>query len=336
MDSLTHIVLGGCIGDAVARKELGKKALVVGALSQSLPDIDFVASFWLNPANDLLAHRGFTHSFLFVLLAAPVLALVVDKFIFPRALPVRTWTAFFGVQIFMHIFLDAFNSYGVGWFEPFSHSRISFDVLFVADPFFSVVPTVAMVILLLRGPEFRYRKALVRVALLWCAAYLVYGMANKYVIHSNIRKNLTDQRIEADSYFSTPTPLNTWLWYIVVNTDNGSYVGFRSVFDSQEKIDFEFFDRGDSLLAPVNDHEDVQHLRRFAQGFYTAEMWGDTLVFNDLRFGQMVGWKERRGHFVFHYFINHPEDNKLVVQRGRFDGWDREATISFLRRIRGN
>lgn len=336
MDSLTHIVLGGCIGDAVARKELGKKALVLGALSQSIPDIDFVASFWLNPANDLLAHRGFTHSFLFIILLAPVLALVIDRFVLPRVLSFWTWTAFFFIQMFMHVFLDAFNTYGVGWFEPFSHTRISFNVLFVADPFFSIPPAIAMGWVLMRGTEYKYRKVLVRTALVWCALYMSYSLINKYQIDMAVRRNLATQGIRADTYFSTPTPLNTWLWYVVVNTNQGSYVGFRSVFDSKEKIDFEFFSRNDSLLVPVDDHEDVQHLRRFAQGYHTVEMWGDTLVFNDLRFGQMLGWQDPRGQFVFHYFINHPEDNELIVQRGRFSGWNSQATRSFLNRIRGN
>ena len=62
MDSLTHIVLGASIGEAIAGKRLGKKALVIGAIANSFPDIDIVASFWLPLTKDLLAHRGFTHS----------------------------------------------------------------------------------------------------------------------------------------------------------------------------------------------------------------------------------------------------------------------------------
>jgi inner membrane protein len=63
MDSLTHIALGACMGEAFAGKQLGKKAMLWGALAQSVPDIDFVASFWMNTSSNLLAHRGFTHSF---------------------------------------------------------------------------------------------------------------------------------------------------------------------------------------------------------------------------------------------------------------------------------
>ena len=62
MDTVTHIVLGACIGEATAGKILGRKAMLFGALSQSLPDIDFIAYFWLDKTDNLLAHRGITHS----------------------------------------------------------------------------------------------------------------------------------------------------------------------------------------------------------------------------------------------------------------------------------
>jgi inner membrane protein len=80
----------------------------------------------------------------------------------------------------------------------------------------------------------------------------------------------------------------------------------------------------------------LQKLKRFSQEFCTAEKWGDTLVFNDLRFGQIMGWQNPKGKFVFHYFLKDSADNKLVVQRGRFEGWDKDAFNSLLKRIKGN
>ncbi len=336
MDSLTHIVLGGCVGEALAGKKLGRKALVLGASAQSLPDIDFLASFWLNPANDLLAHRGFTHSFLFIALTAPMLALLADRYVSPGTLSIRKWVLFFGLQMLLHDFLDAFNSYGIGWFEPFSHLRISFNILFVADPFLSVPVAVGFAYLVFTSLQNRKRVLIAALAIGWWALYLGYGVMNKLAIDASVKSNLETLGIPVTTYFSTPTPLNNWLWYIVANTDQGSYVGYRSVFDTKKKIDFEFFDRSEHLLESVADHEDVQHLKRFSQGYYTVEHWGDTLVFNDLRFGQMIGWRDRRGKFVFHYFLSHPDDNHLVVQRGRFAGWDADARKSLLVRIKGN
>ena len=138
MDTITHVALGACLGEVLGGKQLGKKALVLGAVAQSIPDFDFVFSLWLEPSSNVLAHRGFTHSFLFGLLVAPLIASVMQRWWSQPNTSFTFWLKFFGVQIFVHTVLDAFNAYGTGWFEPFSHYRVSFHTLFVADPLYSI------------------------------------------------------------------------------------------------------------------------------------------------------------------------------------------------------
>ena len=145
-----------------------------------------------------------------------------------------------------------------------------------------------------------------------------------------------NQNIPHERYFTTPAPLQNWLWFVVAGNDSGYYVGYRSVFDTRKDMSFQYFPRNQQLLKPLADHEDLQRLIRFSQEFYTTENWGDTLVFNDLRFGQIIGWQKPKEHFVFHYFLQHPDDNKLVVQRGRFAKWDWQQAKYFVKRIRGN
>jgi inner membrane protein len=169
-----------------------------------------------------------------------------------------------------------------------------------------------------------------------CSLYLVYCIWNKWKIESDVQAALKVQNIPYDAHFTTPSPLNNWLWFTVAGNDSGFYVGYRSVFDTQEKMDLHFFPRNDSLLNGIRDRKDVQNLLRFSQGFYTVERWNDTLVFNDLRFGQMSGWEEPRGRFAFHYFLSMPDQNKLVVQRGRFSNWDKRAVKVLWKRIKGN
>jgi inner membrane protein len=130
--------------------------------------------------------------------------------------------------------------------------------------------------------------------------------------------------------------LQNWLWFVVAGNKDGYHTGFYSLFDSNPRIAFEYFPAQKQLLDSVTDHEVLQKLIRFSQNYYTAERWGDTLVFNDLRFGQVIGWHNPREKFVFHYYLSHPNDNQLVVQRGRFAKWDLEIAQSFLKRIYGN
>lgn len=335
MDSLTHLALGACMGEAFAGKTVGKKAMLWGALAQSAPDIDFLAAFWKDTTSNLLAHRGFTHSFLFCALITPLMALLAERWHRPHNISLTKWVLFFGTVIFIHIFIDAFNNYGVGWFEPFSHQRISFNAIYVADPFFSVWPGIACIALIYLKRKAAWRKKWWRIGLGLSALYLTYCLINKVKINSDVKGILQKQEISYTRYFTTPAPFQNWLWYVVAGTDSGYYTGFRSLLDSKKEISFQYFSRNDYLLKQVQDHEDLQQLIRFSQQYYTVEKWSDTLVFNDLRFGQVIGWQNPRGKFAFHYFLQPPADNTLVVQRGRFEGWNRQTARSFLKRIKG-
>ena len=336
MDSLTHIALGACMGEAFAGRTLGKKAMLWGALAQSIPDIDFLAAFWMNTPDSLLAHRGFTHSFLFCLLITPLFALVAERWHRPHNISLRKWMLFFGGVIFIHVFIDAFNNYGVGWLEPFSHQRISFNAIYVADPFFSIWPGIACLGLVALRRRAAQRRKWWRIGLGVSALYLMYCLINKEMIDNSVKDILRKQQVSYTNYFTTPAPFQNWLWFVVAGNDSGYHVGFRSVFDSKKEIHFEYFRRNDSLLGSVNNPEELQKLIRFSQQFYTIEKWGDTLVFNDLRFGQVIGWQNPKEKFVFHYYLDERYDNRMVVQRGRFEKWNWETVKAFMERIKGN
>lgn len=307
-----------------------------GALAQSLPDIDFVAGFWMPLSQELLAHRGFTHSLLFLVLVTPVLAVIASRMHGRQNIALKTWLLFFGTEVLVHIFLDGFNNYGTGWLEPFSHHRFSFNTLYVADPFFSIWAIIAALALLVISVSNSKRKWWMRLGMLVPALYLVYAGINKIRIDQQTREALAQQQIPYSSYFTTPAPLNNWLWYVVAGNDSGFYVGFRSIFDRQPSLQLEYFPRNKFLLDSLWQDVEVQQLVRFSQGFYTVENLSDSLVFNDLRFGQIIGWKAPREQFVFHYYLQHPDNNELVVQRGRFAKWDKEIALALLRRAMGN
>jgi Predicted membrane-bound metal-dependent hydrolases len=335
MDSVTHVVLGACIGEVCIGKKTGRRALFLGALAQSIPDIDFIASFWATPTRDLLAHRGFTHSILFIILTTPILAWLAHRWRQPHDVAFRTWIWFFALELFVHLALDTANAYGTGWLEPFSHDRFSYHTLFVADPLFTLFPMIAFIILLFFRRH-RRREQWAVFAISWCAIYLVFGLLNKWVIERDVQQIAKEKGIEWRRHFTTPTPLNILLWYVVLEDDKGYHIGYRSVFDSQPTMDFEYFHRNDSLLMPIKDLDELKDLFRFSQGYYTVERTNDTLVFNDLRFGQMVGWYQPRAGFVFHYYLQRPYSNNMVVQRGRFANWNKAVLLSMWRRIKGN
>jgi len=336
MDTLTHIVLGACIGEAIAGRQIGKKALLLGAVAQNIPDLDIAASFWLPTSADLLAHRGFTHSILFAFLVAPLLAMLSQRLFKADRMAFRRWVYFWGVQIFVHIFIDAFNAYGTGWFEPFSHYRVSFNTMFVADVLFIIPLAFASFMLLVLKVKNTKRKLWAWIGLGCSSLYLLCGIANKMIIDHFLEQDLQAEHVEIKRYLTTPTPLNNLLWYIIAENDSGYYIGYRSVFDRSKTIVFHYACRNDSLLTSTNHEIDLGRLLRFSEGYYAAEKWHDTLVFNDLRFGEIRGWEVPNPRFVCHYYLQYPDANEMLVQRGRFAGWNRYAIETFLKRIGGD
>ena len=336
MDSLTHIALGACMGEAFAGKTLGRKAMVWGIIAQSIPDIDFIAATWLDTPSGLLAHRGFTHSILFAVVVAFIMAVLANRWHRPHNISFTRWLIFFSAAILTHIFIDAFNNYGVGWFEPFFHQRISFNAIYVADPFFSAAPGIAFIMLLLLKQSNKKRQFWWKFGLAVSAGYLVYCIINKSIINYDVKKQLAQQHIPYTKYFTTPAPLQNWLWYVAAGNDSDYHVGYHSVFAKAKNLSLRKFSRNTSFIDSMHNRKDVLQLIRFSQDFYTIEKKQDTLIFNDLRFGQIIGWQNPHEEFAFHYYLHPDIDNTLVVQRGRFAKWNWQVIKSLCYRIEGN
>jgi inner membrane protein len=78
MDSITQIVLGAAVGEFVLGRKVGNKAMLWGAIAGTIPDLDVYQSLIFDTlrANEL--HRGFSHSILFSVIFAPILAWLVS------------------------------------------------------------------------------------------------------------------------------------------------------------------------------------------------------------------------------------------------------------------
>ena len=79
MDSLTQIVLGASVAEATLGKKIGNKAIVLGAIAGTIPDLDIVTRFFVDDLTASVMHRGFSHSLIFPFVAAPILAWILKK-----------------------------------------------------------------------------------------------------------------------------------------------------------------------------------------------------------------------------------------------------------------
>ena len=336
MDSITHTVLGACVGEALAGKKLGKHAMFWGALANNIPDVDVITSFWMSQADSLLAHRGFTHSILFALLFPFILAFILSRWHKNKLMLFKDWWILIASGMFLHIFIDSLTSYGTGWFEPFSHYRVTMNVLFVADPFYTLSLLVSFVALLFIKGKKKSRKKWTNFGLWISTLYIGYAFINKAIIDSDFKKELSRQNIQYTNYFSTPAPLNNFLWYLVAKNDTGFFWGYHSMFDKTDEIDLNYRSKNENLLSGLETDNDLLKLKRFSKGYYSSEKINDTLFINDLRFGTTGGWKDPSADFVFRYCLEKDANNDLVIQRGRFKSAGKDALTSLWKRICGN
>lgn len=80
MDSLTQIVLGAAVGEAVAGRKIGNRAMLWGAVAGTIPDLDvIIGSVFMDDLSSLAFHRGFMHSFTFAILFSIFMTFLVKR-----------------------------------------------------------------------------------------------------------------------------------------------------------------------------------------------------------------------------------------------------------------
>ncbi|HEY6160887.1 MAG TPA: metal-dependent hydrolase [Bacteroidia bacterium] len=332
MDSVTHLVMGATFGDALLGKKIGKPAMLWGALAASIPDIDVIFVPFFDPPFSLTIHRGFTHSVLFAVLVIPLLAYLFSKR-YNRAASFKDWSILFALGLFSHIFIDACTSYGTGWFEPFSHYRVTFNNIFVADPVYTLPLLVSTIALWIIRKDSGRRGRWQKIGLVGSTLYLGLTFANKAYVNSVFHSSLEEQQIKASRFFSTPTPLNNLLWMGVAEDSTGYHIGYFSDLDKDHHIAFHYVPKNDSLLAG-KDPAVVETLKWFSGNYYCVTGNDSAVRFNDLRFGQFPGWVDPNAPFAFSFNLNR-KGKQNALQRGNFKGSVSENFSKLLRRIAG-
>ncbi|PRY15667.1 inner membrane protein [Pontibacter ummariensis] len=337
MDSLTQIVLGASVGEAVAGKKLGNKALLWGAIAGTVPDLDVLLSPWLDTVQELSFHRSVTHSFLFALLVSPLLAWLLRRFYKREQATFRDWTLLFFLGFTTHALLDSCTTWGTQLLWPFTDYGIAFYNIFVVDPLYTV-PFLVFVTAAAFYPRHKpIRRYLNYAGLGISSAYLLFSFIAKASANEVFEKALQEQDISYSSYISKPTPLNTLFWAITVKSEEGFYHGFYSLLDADEQISYTFEPQQAYLLAPYRGSEKLERLLEISKGYYAVReaAEGGVLV-NDLRFGMYDGWREEGGQYVFVYHVWQNEQGELEVEEiNNRPKVDQAYLLDYWDRIRG-
>lgn len=324
MDSLTQAALGAAVGHVAAGKEAGRKAIVVGAVAGTLPDLDVLFSPLMDSVAQLAWHRGISHSFLFAVVAAPAFGAIARRLLGPDSASFARWSMLAFWAFVTHGLLDSLTIYGTGLFEPFSDARLAFNLLFIIDPVYTL-PLLFGLIMAARTKTDRLRS--VRWCVIGLAVSTLYlGFAGLSKSHANrvFEEHFAEKGLPGVEFMSSATPFNTLLWRGLARTDDGHYEAFYSIVADDEPSGFRFIPRSQELLDPIEGTRALAGAKWFSQGFYAAGLVDGSPVLHDLRFGQ-VGFDG--GPYVLTMAFPDPKSTgEPMVEQW----WFRSADTSYL------
>ena len=298
MESVSQAVLGAAIGEITIGDRIGRKALLWGAVVATLPDLDVLANPLIDDVAELSAHRNITHSILFVAVASPIIGWILNRIHAGRASK-RRWIVFASMTLLTAILLDCFNVYGTQVFQPFSSYRIGFDSISIIDPLFTTPLLVGFLIAVFIGRNHRRRRTVALVCLAVSSAYLLLTLAIKTHVTAVAERSLEQSGAQYTDFMTSPTIGNTVLWWVVYKSPDGTHVGYYSLFDDRDAIDFIFVPSNIHLLEPIIDTRAVRQLLWFSDGYFTVTSEDGKLMFSDLRFGEIRTDASQPPQYVF-------------------------------------
>ena len=332
MDSLTQIILGAAVGEAVLGKKIGNKAMLYGAIAGTIPDLDVLASYFTDTVTALSIHRGFTHSIVFSILFAPIFGWLVSRYETYKYF--KSWSWFFFWVFVTHPILDAHTTWGTQLFWPFD-IRLAFKTIFVIDPLYTLPFLVFLILAMQQNRTSKKRRFYNKIGLLVSSSYLVLTFLLKGIAFTQFQSALKNKNIDYLQLDTRPSPLNTILWSANVETEDAYLLGNYSFFDSQS-ISFESYPKNHELLGSLIENEKVKRMIAISEGWYTITKKNESLYFNDLRFG-LLGLTAKTQNFVFQYKIDVDDFGKVQFTEAPKDTRDGKKLLSDLWiRLKGN
>lgn len=318
MDSITQITLGAAVGEALLGKKLGNKAPMWGAAFGVMPDLDVLVSPFVTEVQALAIHRGITHSLFFSIIAAALFGWMLQRFYKYKGrhtdIGWRDWSLLVFLAIITHIFIDVCTSYGTQVLQPFSNYSLSFNSIFIIDPFYTLPLMIGIVTALFLRRTANARRWANGLGLAISSLYLLAGLGIKVHVNSVFEQNFSVKDIHPQQYMTTPAPLSIFLWTGYAEEADTLYAGLYSIFDDNQKIDFNAVPQNENLLAPYRNQLPVERIKWFSQGYYAAEKNSPNLVVHDLRFGRSDLWLGNdSAPFVWNYQLRFNEDSTKVT-----------------------
>ena len=283
MDTVTQVALGAAVGEAVLGRKVGRRAPVWGGLCGLLPDLDVLWPF-ADPVAAFTWHRGYSHAFVVLILATPVIAWAATRIHPATRSHWRGWLLLVFLALVTHPILDCFTVYGTQVLLPFSDLPVGWSTIFIIDPLFSVpliIGVAAALIIHRHGLGHRLSNAGLSVAVAWLACTVAIKAHVDGVAEESLPAASTTR------WFTVPAPFTEVLWRVVAMTGDGHFLeGYYSLLDAERGFSFVARPDGHELLEPLRGEAPVARVMWFSRGFFAGrELESGEIVISDLRMG---------------------------------------------------
>ncbi|HEU0136790.1 MAG TPA: metal-dependent hydrolase [Flavobacterium sp.] len=333
MDSLTQIVLGAAVAEALVGRKIENRALLYGAALGTLPDLDIFVGKLFDPITALEIHRGFSHSIVFFMLLSPLMGVILQRFERHNSLRWNEAATMAFLVLLTHALLDIFTTWGTQLLWPLPH-RFALKTIFVVDPLYTL-PLLYYVLRIIKidKNEARRLKFIVR-GLKISTVYLIFTGCIKLAVLNKFESNLAENHIVYHEIIVKPTPFNIILWNANVKTATGYLLADYSFFDTRPPT-YKYYPDGTHNLGSMADAPAVKQLINISEGWYVISKQENRLFFNDLRFG-LIDDNPENPIFAFSYELipSNGQVSAIEVPKTKRDG--KVLLSRLINRIGGN
>ncbi|MCK4743939.1 MAG: metal-dependent hydrolase [Sulfuriflexus sp.] len=271
MDLLTQGVLGAALAQAGSKQAETRLATGIGFAAGLLADVDAL----IYSANDSLLtieyHRHFTHSIFFIPLGALIAAFIMWPLLRKRISFKRLYV-FSLLGYSLSGFIDACTSYGTHLFWPISDERVSFNLISIVDPLFTL-PLILAVVL-----AYRWRRAKVaQLGLVFCGLYLLFGFMQTERVSTTIQQLAQQRGHTLSKLLVKPTFGNTFLWRSVYESDGRLYIDAvrmawqAKVYEGESILQYNIERDNPQLDTESVLYHDMQRFSFFSDGYLVAD-----------------------------------------------------------------
>jgi inner membrane protein len=341
MDSLTQATLGAAVGHLCWQNQLGRKALVLGAVIGTIPDLDILLYPFLDEVQRLYWHRGESHSVWFVVLGSLFCAwLLTRRTPLGRQLSMRQA----GIGAFFifstHILIDLFTVYGTQLLAPISRKGFSLDNIYIIDPVFTTAllgGTVGAYLVKNRVSAGRLNQSFLFLASL----YVVWSLTAQSIADNTFRRALAEKNIEVSRQITSSGPFTTLLWRHIAETPEGFVLAYWSLLDgNNRRIGFQHIPKNKEIVEQINWTRSFQAVQWFSKGWWAVvESDGTQAKVVDLRFSEIPSARNQAAAqwqwpFAWSFSLSPEDDTHLKPVRPTLK--DPATTFTLLwQRIQG-